>query len=136
MSASYREYLSKFRHRIGRIFNRTDEIVAKSNILSSYWPVAIDNRHLETIKSSCNRLGNSLHMKIDFSLGKVSSIYDRISGRDVVNKALIELRQVSKLYHAYIFRLNKILCRRNLGDERCSSLCSTFKIREVRLTNN
>lgn len=68
----------------------------------------VDGEKYELVKSSCDKLGNALHTKFDASVDRFSLLYDKITGRDTVRKAGIDLLQVCSILLS-LCRLNKIL---------------------------
>ncbi|KAH9278659.1 Tubulin alpha-1B chain [Echinococcus granulosus] len=96
MSRYCRSFISKAVESITKFSNNANAKLLDSSRMSSLKSVLDSNRHFDIIKSSYEKLGSCIHSKIDTSVDKFSLLYDKVSGRDAVRKAGVELLQAEQ----------------------------------------
>uniref|UniRef100_A0A5K3EI09 Coiled-coil domain-containing protein 51 n=1 Tax=Mesocestoides corti TaxID=53468 RepID=A0A5K3EI09_MESCO len=103
MSSKYANFRQKLVPLALRLFERP-KVKESVNSLKS---ILETNRHFDIIKTSFDSLTNNVHAKLDRSVNNFSSIYDKITGRESVRKAGVDLLTAEQEF------LNCQLCRRN-----------------------
>ncbi|VDK36219.1 unnamed protein product [Taenia asiatica] len=96
MSKDWRGFILKAISSITKHSNNASAKTLNPTGAVSIKSVLDGSRHFDIIKSSYEKLGSCIHSKVDRSVDEFSLLYDKVSGRNAVRKAGVDLLQAEQ----------------------------------------